>query len=249
MSGAFFQTVGVRAAAGRLLTPEDDVPGCASPGVVVSHSFWQRELAGDPSAVGRTLRLDGMLLPVVGVTAAGFHGIEVGRSYDVAVPAVRASPVLRVPAERAGALRLVAAERPRAAPRGHLARAGECAAGRDLARDLRGDGLAQLAAGDREEVPGPHARRRPRRNGVFGPPQRLREAAVGPAGHDRAGAAHRLREPGQPDAGPRHRAGARDRGAPRHRRVARTHRASADGGERAAGGRRAPRRARCSRTG
>lgn len=86
VSGDFFKTVGVRAAAGRLHAPQDDVPGCAAPGVVVSHSFWKRELAGDPSAVGRPVRLDGLLLPVVGVTAAGFHGIEVGRSYDVAVP-------------------------------------------------------------------------------------------------------------------------------------------------------------------
>src|SRR5688572_11776380 len=86
VSGDFFKTVGVRPALGRLLTPQDDVPGCASPGVVVSHSFWQRELGGDPSAVGRTLRLDGQQLPIVGVTAKGFHGIEVGRSYDVAVP-------------------------------------------------------------------------------------------------------------------------------------------------------------------
>jgi predicted permease len=86
VSGDFFKTVGVRPAIGRLLTPQDDVRGCASPGVVVSHSFWQRELGGDPSAVGRMLRLDGQQLPIVGVTAAGFTGIEVGRSYDVAVP-------------------------------------------------------------------------------------------------------------------------------------------------------------------
>ncbi|HUG54463.1 MAG TPA: ABC transporter permease [Vicinamibacteria bacterium] len=86
VSGGFFQTLGVPAALGRLLTPEDDVRGCASPGVVVSHAFWQRELGGDPSATLRRLRLDGHALPVQGVTAPGFFGVEVGRSYDVAVP-------------------------------------------------------------------------------------------------------------------------------------------------------------------
>jgi putative ABC transport system permease protein len=86
VSGDFFKTLGVQPALGRLLTPQDDVPGCASPGVVVSHSFWQRELGGDPSAIGRLVRLDGQQLPIVGVTAAGFHGVEVGRSYGVAVP-------------------------------------------------------------------------------------------------------------------------------------------------------------------
>jgi putative ABC transport system permease protein len=86
VSGGFFGALGVGAAAGRLLGPEDDVPGCASPGVVVSHSFWQRELGGDPRAIGRTLHLDGHPLPLLGVTAPGFFGVEVGRRFDVAAP-------------------------------------------------------------------------------------------------------------------------------------------------------------------
>jgi putative ABC transport system permease protein len=86
VSGGFFETLGVRPAAGRLLTPEDDVRGCASPGVVISHAFWQRELGGDPSAVGRGVRLDGHSFPILGVAGAGFFGVEVGRSFDVAVP-------------------------------------------------------------------------------------------------------------------------------------------------------------------
>jgi putative ABC transport system permease protein len=86
VSGAFFETLGVRPAAGRLLRPEDDVPGCASPGVVISHAFWRREFGGDASAVGRPLRLDGHPFPILGVAGAGFFGVEVGRSFDVAVP-------------------------------------------------------------------------------------------------------------------------------------------------------------------
>jgi putative ABC transport system permease protein len=86
VSGGFFATLGVGAAAGRLIGPEDDLPGCASPGVVVSHAFWQRELGGDPRAIGRTLHLDGHPLPILGVTAPGFFGVEAGRSFDVAAP-------------------------------------------------------------------------------------------------------------------------------------------------------------------
>ena len=86
VSGGFFETLGVRPAAGRLLRPDDDVRGCASPGVVISHSFWQRELGGDASAVGRSLRLDGHPFPILGVSAPGFFGVEVGRRFDVAVP-------------------------------------------------------------------------------------------------------------------------------------------------------------------
>jgi putative ABC transport system permease protein len=86
VSGGFFETLGVRPAAGRLFAAGDDVPGCASPGVVVSHAFWQRELGGDAEVVGRTLHLDGHSFPIVGVSAPGFFGAEVGRSFDVAVP-------------------------------------------------------------------------------------------------------------------------------------------------------------------
>ncbi len=93
VSGGFFDTLGVRPAAGRLLAAADDVRGCAAPGVVVSHAFWQRELGGDPSAVGRVLHLDGHSFPVLGVSAAGFFGVEVGRSFDVAVP-LCAQPII-----------------------------------------------------------------------------------------------------------------------------------------------------------
>jgi predicted permease len=93
VSGGFFPTLGVRPAAGRLLRLDDDVRGCASPGVVIGHSFWQREFGGDPAAVGRRLRLDGHLFPIVGVSAPGFFGVEVGRSFDVAVP-LCAEPII-----------------------------------------------------------------------------------------------------------------------------------------------------------
>jgi predicted permease len=86
VSGGFFDVLGVRPEAGRLLVAEDDRRGCASPGVVVSHAFASREMGGGAAAVGRTIRLDGHVFPVLGVTPAGFFGFEVGRQFDVAVP-------------------------------------------------------------------------------------------------------------------------------------------------------------------
>jgi putative ABC transport system permease protein len=85
-SGGFFETLGVRPGLGRLLTDEDDRKGCGSPVVVLSHAFWQREYAGDASVVGRTIKLGRYPYQVVGVSAAGFTGLEVGQSFDVAVP-------------------------------------------------------------------------------------------------------------------------------------------------------------------
>ena len=53
---------------------------------VISHAFWQREFGGDPGVLGRTVSLDGYVVPVIGVTPASFFGVEVGSRYDVAVP-------------------------------------------------------------------------------------------------------------------------------------------------------------------
>ncbi len=86
VSGHFFETLGVDTARGRILDASDDQKGCGAPVAVISQSFWQREFGGAPDAVGRSLRLDGHPVTVVGITSPSFFGVEVGRSYDVAVP-------------------------------------------------------------------------------------------------------------------------------------------------------------------
>jgi predicted permease len=86
VSGEFFQTLGLQPALGRFLNPADDTPGCSPGGAVISYSFWQREFGGDPSVIGRALTLSRRSFEIVGVTAADFYGVEVGRNFDVAVP-------------------------------------------------------------------------------------------------------------------------------------------------------------------
>jgi predicted permease len=86
VSGEFFSTLGVQPLLGRVFTAADDGPACASAGVVASYAFWQRELGGTPSAIGSTVSLNGHSFPVIGVTPAAFFGVEVGRSFDFAVP-------------------------------------------------------------------------------------------------------------------------------------------------------------------
>lgn len=87
VTGDFFKTLGVKPVMGRLLSSGDDRPGCGSSGVVISYPFWQRQFAGDASVTGKQLSLDGRRLDIVGVTPPGFFGVEVGRGFDVAVPA------------------------------------------------------------------------------------------------------------------------------------------------------------------
>src|SRR5580658_344204 len=86
VSGDFFRVLGVQPLMGRVFTAADDRRGCGLLGAVISYAFWQRELGGDPSAVGRKLTLNDHPTEIIGVTPPGFFGLEVGRSYDVAVP-------------------------------------------------------------------------------------------------------------------------------------------------------------------
>ncbi len=64
-----FETIGLTPILGRTFVPEDapDEP------VVVSSSFWLRRLGGDPTAVGRTITLDGSPHVVVGVVPPDFR--------------------------------------------------------------------------------------------------------------------------------------------------------------------------------
>ncbi|MGD8279049.1 MAG: ABC transporter permease, partial [Gemmatimonadota bacterium] len=86
----FFEVMGVTPARGRFLGSADDVRGDA---VVVSNAFWRRRLGGADDVIGRTIRLDGSLVTIVGLAPAGFafptrqtevwkplamHGLEAG---------------------------------------------------------------------------------------------------------------------------------------------------------------------------
>lgn len=85
VSGEFFDTLGLTPAAGRLLSTGDDHPGCAAR-AVLGLGLWRRQYGADRSVVGRTMLLDGKPVEIVGVAPAPFHGLEVGRVFDVALP-------------------------------------------------------------------------------------------------------------------------------------------------------------------
>ena len=71
VSGNFFDALGVRPMLGRTFLPEEDTTPNAHPVVVLSHNFWQRRFAGDPSIVGRTVTLNGRAFTVIGVAPRG----------------------------------------------------------------------------------------------------------------------------------------------------------------------------------
>jgi len=74
VTGNYFHVLGVNAAQGRALLPEDDLTPGAHPVVVISHAFWNRRLGADKNAVGKKLYINGHPYTVVGVMPEGFKG-------------------------------------------------------------------------------------------------------------------------------------------------------------------------------
>jgi predicted permease len=86
VSGNYFEVLGIPPAAGRVLAPADNLREDAHPWVVLSYDFWQRRFAGNPSAVGRAITLNGSPFNIVGVARRGFHGTAVGNSPELFLP-------------------------------------------------------------------------------------------------------------------------------------------------------------------
>src|SRR5262249_14222112 len=82
VNGDFFNALGVRAEAGRLLSGADDYRGCPAV-AAISDGFWRGELGGRADAIGRTISLNAHPFVVIGVTPPEFFGIEVGATAQV----------------------------------------------------------------------------------------------------------------------------------------------------------------------
>ncbi|MGH7542106.1 MAG: ABC transporter permease, partial [Gemmatimonadota bacterium] len=83
-SGSYFQVLGLRPPAGRLLTPEDE--RLDPPVAVIGYGYWQRRFGGDPDAIGRTISFRNRIYTIVGVTPPHFWGLHPGRQVDVTLP-------------------------------------------------------------------------------------------------------------------------------------------------------------------
>ncbi len=76
VSGAYFSLLGAVAASGRVLADADDDAGRPLAVTVLGDGLWRRRFASDPNVVGRTVRLNGVPLTVVGVMPRGFSGLS-----------------------------------------------------------------------------------------------------------------------------------------------------------------------------
>ena len=86
VSANFFDLLGVETAAGRTFVSDDAQEPDGRPVAVLSHGFWQRRFAADPAVIGGQIRLNNVVLTVVGVTAPSFTGMTVGSRVDLWMP-------------------------------------------------------------------------------------------------------------------------------------------------------------------
>jgi len=86
VSGSYFNVLGLPAALGRTVAPEDDTTALGHPVVVLSYRYWQGRFAGDPSILNKTMVVNGHNFTVIGVTARNFDGIEPGSVTQLFMP-------------------------------------------------------------------------------------------------------------------------------------------------------------------
>jgi putative ABC transport system permease protein len=86
VSGSYFPVLGVGAAVGRVFSPEDEQTPGGHPYAVLSYRYWVSRFASDPRIVGQKMIINGYPLTIVGVSQAGFDGLDPGSSPQIRVP-------------------------------------------------------------------------------------------------------------------------------------------------------------------
>jgi predicted permease len=82
----FFEALGLRPAAGRLIGPEDVHMGYHAPVAVVSWSFWKSRFDLDPGIIGKKIIVDGAPVTIIGVTQRDFYGLSEQARQDIWLP-------------------------------------------------------------------------------------------------------------------------------------------------------------------
>lgn len=86
VGGTYFEALGVRPAAGRLIGPEDVHMGDHAPVAVVSWAFWKSRFDLDPGIIGKEIVVDDAALTIVGVAQRGFYGLSEAAPQDIWFP-------------------------------------------------------------------------------------------------------------------------------------------------------------------
>jgi predicted permease len=94
VSGNYFSMLGVKPAIGRVFSSEeDDRVYQGHPVVVLGYDYWVRRFARDPAVIGRKILVNDFPMTIVGVSAAGFAGLDPAEAPQIRVP-ILMKPVL-----------------------------------------------------------------------------------------------------------------------------------------------------------
>jgi hypothetical protein len=97
VSGNYFALMGIAPEVGRLFNAAQDGQLGASPYAVLGYDYWRTRFAGDPRVVGRTIRVNGYPLTIIGVVRRGFRGTDPTTATGLYLPLTMHSAVSRVP--------------------------------------------------------------------------------------------------------------------------------------------------------
>ncbi len=86
VTGNYFSVLGVRALLGRTFGEQEVRVAGRAPVVVISYSYWARQFANDPAAIGRAVLVNGSRFTIIGVTPPEFFGDIVGIPMDIWFP-------------------------------------------------------------------------------------------------------------------------------------------------------------------
>jgi putative ABC transport system permease protein len=86
VSGNYFQLLGLKPAAGRLFTPQDDTAKDSNPVTVLSYNYWRTHLGASRDVISQTILINGHTFTIVGVAPSGFDSAIGGYRPSVFVP-------------------------------------------------------------------------------------------------------------------------------------------------------------------
>jgi predicted permease len=86
VSGNYFPILGIGAAVGRVFAASDDLIQGGHPLAVLSNGYWRARFNSDRTIVGKQIVVNGRALTIIGVSKAGFDGVEPGRAPQIRIP-------------------------------------------------------------------------------------------------------------------------------------------------------------------
>src|SRR4051812_32316464 len=86
-TGNYYQVLGVGARLGRTILADDDRDD-APPVAMISSKYWHSRFGSDPSVVGKTVRMNNVMVTIVGVLPPDFTGVQqpVSEAPEVSLP-------------------------------------------------------------------------------------------------------------------------------------------------------------------